>query len=123
MTLEIWAKMETTLNATSRRFLDMVSVHYSSSEAVLALSAVALMLAVASYLPFAGTKPAATSRKAQQAKAMRESYQSMERQASISNNKNVRISPNAKSVYFQHLGSHLPEYQARAGINAIKSGQ
>jgi len=26
-------------------------------------------------------------------------------------------------VYFQHLGSHLPEYQARAGINAIKSGQ
>jgi hypothetical protein len=109
MILEIWTKMETALNATSRRVLDMVSVHSSSSVTVLALGAIALMLAVASYLPFAGSKPAAKSRKAQQAKAMRESYQSMERQASISNNKNVRISPSAKSVDFQQLGSHLPE--------------
>jgi hypothetical protein len=101
MILEIWTKMETALNATSRRVLDMVSVHSSSSVTVLALGAIALMLAVASYLPFAGSKPAA--------KAMRESYQSMERQASISNNKNVRISPSAKSVDFQQLGSHLPE--------------
>lgn len=100
--------METALNAISRRFLDILSVHSSSSETVLALSAVALMLAVASYLPFAGSKPAATSRKAQQAKAMREAYKLMERQASISNNKNVQVSPNTKSVNFQHLGSHLP---------------
>jgi hypothetical protein len=55
------------------------------------------MLAVASYLTVAGAKPAATSRKAQQAKAMREAYQLMARQASISNNKNVQVSPNAKS--------------------------
>ena len=79
----------------------MLSVYSSSSEAVLVLGAIALMLAVASYLPFAESKTAVTSRKAQQAKAMRESYQLMARQASISNDKNVQVSPDAKSVNFQ----------------------
>ncbi len=108
MTLEIWTEVEAALKAIFQRILDMLSVHSSSSETVLALSAVALMLAVASYLPFAGSKPAARSRKAQQAKAMRASYQSMERQASILKNKNVQISLSAKSVVFQQSGSHLP---------------
>jgi hypothetical protein len=108
MTLEIWTKMETALNAISQRFLDMVSLHSSSSEAVLALGAVALMVAAASYLPFAVSKPAATSRKAQQAKAMREAYQFMERQTSISNKKSVKVRPITNSVGLQQSGSQLP---------------
>jgi hypothetical protein len=83
---------ESALNMASQRLSDIISLLLSFSEVPVLLGAAALIVAVVSYLAFAGPTPASTSsRKVQQAKAMREAYESMEKQSSRADRNRAKV--------------------------------
>ncbi|KAN0096538.1 MOSC N-terminal beta barrel domain containing protein [Hyaloscypha variabilis] len=89
----------------SQRLSDIISLLLSFSEVPVLLGAAALIVAVVSYLAFAGPTPASTSsRKVQQAKAMREAYESMEKQSSRADrNRAKESSAGAASMQISQL--------------------
>ncbi|KAE9371593.1 hypothetical protein N431DRAFT_410486, partial [Stipitochalara longipes BDJ] len=92
MTSENLTQSASTLNMASQRLFDTASLLSISSTLSMLLGGVALMVAVVSYLAFAGSSPAtSSSRKAQQARAMREAYKSMEKEASKPNSKKAKV--------------------------------
>jgi hypothetical protein len=93
------------VNNAAQRFYDAVSVPLSSSEVAILFGGVALMVAAISYIVLGDSKHAILSRKAQQAKAMRQAYKSMEKQSSLSNNKESKVGSSSTCILFQDISS------------------